>query len=158
MPPSHEIDVWREFTRKPPKPGQKLDVFECRHCNWKTSKNASRNKTHLLKCNQYLKYMRNSGRDNTITALAISPSIAQPIISLQKMTLARREHLDHKAAMAIYIGAHAFRAFEEEHMSDFLVDLSANTWKPPTRHRLARELLNSCYKKVESKVNIYLKP
>ena len=52
--------------------------------------------------------MQNSCQDNTITALAASPSIAQPMISLQKMTLACQEHLDYKAAIAIYIGAHAF--------------------------------------------------
>ena len=71
--------------------------------------------------------MHGSGRDNSITAIARSPSISQPTISLQKMTLARRENLDHKAAIAIYMRAYAFRTFEEEHVSAFLVDLSGNT-------------------------------
>jgi len=102
--------------------------------------------------------MHSNGQDNTVTALAASPSNSQPTISLQRMTAARRDHLDHKAAMAIYMGAHAFRAFEDKHMSDFLVDLSGNTWNPPTRRRIAGELLDSCYKRVETKVNIYLKP
>jgi hypothetical protein len=102
--------------------------------------------------------MRNSGQDNKITAIATSPSISQPTISLQRITPARREQLDYKAAMAIYMGAHAFRAFEEGYMSDFLVDLSGNAWNPPTRQRLAGELLDICYKRVETKVNTYLKP
>jgi hypothetical protein len=72
---------------------------------------------------------------------------------IPKMSHERRESLNYKSPMALYMGGLAFCTFHAVWMRTFLFDLSWETWSPPDRTQYSTTLLDKAYNNVKKVVD-----
>lgn len=102
--------------------------------------------------------MAEAGRDNSVTLKAGQASKKQSaLVATPKMTAERKASLNLQSAMALYMGALAFRTFHEVHMHSFLWSLSYETWAPPAAVTYSTTLLDQAYSNVKVVVDSTLK-
>ena len=153
-------DVWNEFMFLYPRgyKGKAKPVYKCKHCTKQYAENAKTFKDHLLICDGYKNFMDTAGRDNSVTILAGRASKKQStLIGGFKMTTQKKESLDLQSAMALYMGALAFRTFHQIHIRNFLFSLSYDTWSPPDVKSYSTTLLDKAYGNVKMAVDTTLK-
>ena len=117
----------------------------CLRCNdYIYAKNSSRMKTHLLtECTGYKAFIDAEGPSNG--TVYTQPKIDKAISAQQ----AKKDLADERAAMAIYASNRPFSLFNTPEFPTFLGTFG---YTPPTRHKLAGELLDKTYLKVKEMV------
>lgn len=145
MPPSKN-PLLSHFTERSSSGTAKRPVLSCKHCQW-TGSNSHRAVKHLEdnECSGYTHSLpeRPAKRQQTLQ------------LSVTSLTEAKKDKLNHLAAMAVYMGARPFALFEEPHMRKFIHVLSDELYTAPHRHAISGDLLTAAYDRVHSKV-LYL--
>jgi Protein of unknown function (DUF 659) len=110
---------------------------------------------HLVECQQYLDYCSAHNIHNKVTRKANAPGKSKPQLPFPTLTPSEKEDLDRQAARVCLIGGYPFSIFEDEEMKAFCKGMNA-AYKPPSRQKIAGELLDSQYVDIKRDIDAFL--
>lgn len=131
-------------------------MTECKYCAKKLTKNATRQFNHLRECQPYLDYCASNSIQNNVTRKVGVP--AEPInqLPIHELSAREKEDLDVRAARVCLVGGYPFTLLESEEMKHFCSGMNP-AYKPPTRQRIAGDLLDRVYCDIQADTNTFLK-
>src|SRR5271169_963738 len=123
-------------------------MMECKHCTKKLAKNATRQFNHLCKCQKYLDYCTSNSIQNNVTHKIGIPAESINQLPIHQLSVREKEDLDIRAARVCLVGGYPFTLFKSEEMKHFCNGMNSE-YKPPTRQRIAGDLLNRVYHDIQ---------
>ena len=131
-------------------------MMECKYCTKKLAKNATRQFNHLCECRKYLDYCASNSIQNNVTRKVGIPAESINQLPIHQLSAREKEDLDIRAARVCLIGGYPFTLFESEEMKHFCNGMNSE-YKPPTRQRIAGDLLDKVYHDIQADTNTFLK-
>jgi Protein of unknown function (DUF 659)/hAT family C-terminal dimerisation region len=131
-------------------------MTECKHCTKKLAKNATRQFNHLCKCQKYLDYCASNSIQNNVTRKVGVHAESINQLPVHELSAREKEDLDVRAARVCLVGGYPFTLFESEEMKYFCNGMNS-AYKPPTRQRIAGDLLDRVYHDIQADINTFLK-
>lgn len=147
MPPLKK-SFWQEFVKVP----NTIEQYQCRHCQKKYKKNATRQQEHLTKCKIYQEYLF---EQETIS----TPPNAKRKVNSQtnldgftyKFNSQIQFELEQLLARAFFSAGISFNVIENEDFCAFIKKASPS-FKIPSRYELSNKILNSEYQLIKNEV------
>jgi hypothetical protein len=130
-------------------------MTECKYCAKKLTKNATRQFDHLCECQPYLDYCTSKSIQNNVTRKVGIPAEPTNQLPIHELSVKEKEDLDVRAARVCLVGGYPFTLFESEEMKHFCKGMNS-AYKPPTRQRIAGDLLDRVYCDIQADTNTFL--
>lgn len=150
MPPSKK-SFWQEYD----KVSDTSDQYQCKHCQKKYMKNATRQQEHLEKCKNYQNYLQEQETilPNISTTGVKRKTNTQTTLDgfTYKFNSQNQSELEQLLARAFFSAGIAFNVIENEDFCAF-INKASPSFKIPSRYELSNTILNSEYKLINDEV------
>jgi hypothetical protein len=151
----HSSPLNKEF--KPITSSSKTPAVQCVHCQSLAGtvahNNLRRKKDHLSKCDDYQRFkkLQPEARHATVASSSTLPFVPKAI--------GHKQQQDRLLARAIYANGHAVSMFDPARHPEWLDFIHSfdGSYQPPSRERLAGDLLDEDYERLRAEINVVLK-